>query len=419
MNFSDNRKTTRRRADARPPRILFIGHTADMGGAEFALLRLAREIDRHRFELSAVLFSDGPLAGLLKDAGVCVEVFPLSEEVLKTSRHAAASSLFRVNAVLKTIPQIARLAKFLRDGEFDLVHSNSLKAGLIGGLAARLAGRHFLWHLHDRITSDYMPGGVARAMKVAIHHLPHFVIVNSRATLDTIEPIDRSRCAVVYPGVEVDAVPRERPLRPDGALVGLIGRISSTKGQDVFLRAASQVVSRFPGARFQVIGGALFNDHPFEREVHALASSLGLASVVEFTGFVPNVAERMAALDLVVHASPTPEPFGQVAAESMAAGKPVIATRAGGIPEIVIHEETGLLVTPGDADELAEAICRLLGDRALAARLAARGRERVVECFSIQQSARQVEQVYARLLGLSEEQDVSAGTPRRHEHLAA
>ncbi len=418
MNDLGNIRFEKRDGGERLPRILFIGHTADMGGAEFALLRLAREIDCRRFELWAVLFSDGPLTEALRSAGVRVKVIPLAEEIVKTSRYAAAWGMLRMSALVKTVPYIVRLAKFMREGDFDIVHSNSLKAGLIGGLAARLAGRRIVWHLHDRIAADYMPGVVAHAMKIVIRRLPHFVVVNSRATLETIQPFDQSRCSVVYPGVELGVVTPAKSLRPNGAVIGLIGRISRTKGQDFFLRAASQVIRRFPTARFQIIGGALFNDHPFEREVHALASSLGLSSVVEFTGFVQNVKERMAALDLVVHASPTPEPFGQVAAEGMAAGKPVIATRAGGIPEIVIHEETGLLVAPGDADELAEAMCRLLGDPDLAARLAARGRERVMECFTIQRSARQIEQVYARLLGL-QEQEVCEGPRRPCEDLAA
>lgn len=393
---------------ARRTRILFVGHTGDLGGAEVALLRIVRELDRCRFDLSVVLFSDGALAGLLREAGVSVEVLPLAPRVVKTSRHATAGSVIHAGTVLLTIRYIMRFAKFMRERHFDIVHSNSLKAGVIGGLASRLAGQRHVWHLHDRIAADYMPRRVASVLGFLIRRLPQFLVVNSRATLDTVEPYDRARCAVIYPGVEVESTPCCRPLPSGGALIGLVGRISKTKGQDIFLRAAAKVSARFPGVRFQVIGGALFNDQPFEDEVHALSSSLGLDGIVEFTGFVQNVEERFAALDIVVHASPTPEPFGQVAAEGMAAGKPVIATRAGGIPEIVVHEETGLLVAPGDVDELAEAICRLLADASLASRLAARGREHVVKWFNIQRSARQIETVYAQLLGLPPGQEASA-----------
>jgi glycosyltransferase involved in cell wall biosynthesis len=324
-----------------------------------------------------------------------------------TSRHAAQAAGLRPRVAWEALRGIWRLMRLLRDEGVLLVHANSLKSGIIGGLAARLAGCRFVWHLHDRLASDYMPVRVAAVLRLLLRTLPQFVIVNSRATLETIEPFPPSRCAVVYPGV--DPWPISQVAGPrDFKLIGIVGRISRTKGQDVFLRAAARVLDRFPSARFQIIGGALFNDAPFEIEVLALAGSLGIGHAVEFTGFVSDVEPRVAALDVLVHASPTPEPFGQVVVEGMAAGKPVVATRAGGVPEIVSDEESGLLVPPGDADALAAAICRLLADPALALRLAESGRQRAIKCFGIERTARQVLEIHTRLLGVVPQSQLGA-----------
>jgi glycosyltransferase involved in cell wall biosynthesis len=329
------------------------------------------------------------------------EVLPLSEKMVGTSRYAAQGVGLRPAVAWDALRGVWRMSRWLRTQRIELVHANSLKAGIIGGFAARIAGCRFVWHLHDRLASDYLPARVAAVLRLLLRTLPHFVIVNSRATLDTIQPFPAERCAVVYPGVEVRPLSFSHALPPGNPeLVGLVGRISRTKGQDVFLRAAARVLERFPKARFQIIGGALFNDAPFESEVRALADALGIAHAVEFTGFVRDVEARLAALDVLVHASPTPEPFGQVVVEGMAAGKPVVATRAGGVPEIVSDEETGLLVPPGDVEALAAGICRLLADPELRQRLAERGRQRAVECFGIERTAQQIMEVHARLLGV-------------------
>ncbi|MEI9897862.1 MAG: glycosyltransferase family 4 protein [Chthoniobacter sp.] len=139
------------------------------------------------------------------------------------------------------------------------------------------------------------------------------------------------------------------------------GGLVQPKGQDVFVRAAAKVAKRFPKVRFQIIGGALFQNGAFEEKVWKLATELGLRKL-EFRGFCHNVVPLIRALSILVHASPIPEPFGQVVIEAMAAGKPVVATNAGGIPEIVVDGECGYLVPVGDVDAMAEKICALLAD---------------------------------------------------------
>jgi len=146
------------------------------------------------------------------------------------------------------------------------------------------------------------------------------------------------------------------------------------------------------------VGGALFGEAEYERQVRSLAESLGISSVVTFTGFRGDVPSVLADMDLIVHASTTGEPFGQVIIEGMAAGKPVIATNGGGVPEIVEDGKTGILVPMGDVQAMVEAIRRVLADPPLAEDMGARGRERVRDHFTIERKARKVEAVYQSML---------------------
>jgi glycosyltransferase involved in cell wall biosynthesis len=156
------------------------------------------------------------------------------------------------------------------------------------------------------------------------------------------------------------------------ATYGIVGRLAPWKGQHVFLRAFA---SAFPDGpeRAIVVGGALFGEDGYARELQDLAAFLGIAERVEFRGFRPDVWDELSRLDVLVHASVTPEPFGQVILEGMAAGVPVIAARAGGPAEILDDDLTGVLYKPNDPVELAGAM-RRLRDPALRDRLSAAAR---------------------------------------------
>jgi len=382
--------------------ILYVDHTAELGGAEVALIRLLAALDRTRFQPTVLLFSDGPLADRLREMAVEVQIVPLPSRLTKASRHRLASVLARPGDLVEGALHVKAVAAFMRRRRFDLVHTTSLKADIWGGLAARLAGRRLLWHVHDRIAEDYLPKMIVRLFRLLARWMPDVLMVNSRATLHTLPAVSPDRIKVVYPGVpaellETGASSSKGTGRGDQAIVGIVGRLSPTKGQDVFVRAAAKIAGRFPDVRFQIIGGALFQHDGFEAEVRALAVSLGLQNV-EFLGFCEDVPARMRALTILVHASPVPEPFGQVVVEALAAGKPVVATNAGGIPEIITDGDCGFLVPLGDPDALAEKICVLLADRDGAQAMGERGRARVAELFTAARMARNVEEFYDEVL---------------------
>lgn len=418
--------------------ILYLDHTAKLGGGEIALLDLIRALDHSRYRPVVALASDGPLAARLRDAGIDTHVLPLDTAIVETRKDSlGAGSLLRLRQVLSLVRYAIRLARWARASRVDLIHTNSLKADLYGGLAGRLARIPVVWHVRDNIDSQYLPPIVAAAFRTLARIVPREVAANSESTLRTLR-LRRGRGAVVYSGVtprpsgasstlpggagRFAPLPTPRGVETESNIhedersfsespvVALIGRIAAWKGQHVFLRAAARALARFPQTRFWVIGAPLFGEHEYEQSLHELTCDLGIENAVEFLGFRDDVADLLERIDLVVHASTLGEPFGQVVVQGMAAGKPVIATNGGALPEIVIPGETGLLVPMGDHEAMAQAIEELLADPQRAHTMGAAGRRRVQECFTIGHTVRKAQSLYDQILRVSEPNRV---VPRR------
>jgi glycosyltransferase involved in cell wall biosynthesis len=380
-----------------------------MSGGEIALLHLVQHLDRRRYTPVVVLSAEGPLLAKLVESGVETHVLPLEESVLETRKDSLERrGLLRPNAALNVVLYAWRLARFLKARNADLLHTNSLKSDVIGGIAGRLARVPVIWHIRDRIAEDYLPKPAVSAFRWMCRILPHYIITNSEATLKTLDFDIEGRTAVIHSGVTKtyvrvvhdgvgdEAVPG---LKPDHdsqktPLLGLVGRLSPWKGQHIFLEAAAEVRKHFPEARFQIIGSAMFGEEEYEAKVRKLCETLGLSDCVEFTGYRKDVPALIGQLDILVHASTTGEPFGQVVVEGMVAGKPVVATNGGGVPEIVQDGVTGWLVPMGESAPMAEAILRLLQDPERAAQMGTAGRQRVLENFTIELTAQRVQEVY-------------------------
>jgi len=386
---------------ARPspkPRILIFDHTAALGGGEIALLNLVRELRDSPFDVKVLLGSDGDLVSKLTDIGCPPDLLPMDASVVHTRKESlGAGGIMQLRKAASVAAYASRLANYLRENRIDLLHTNSLKSDVVGALAGRLARVPVLWHVRDRICTEYLPRPAVALFQALSRFLPNYIVANSAATLTTLPR--RAGSYVVHDGVEaLPPLPEIPPLSGAAPIIGLVGRITRWKGQHVFLRAAAGILKSFPNARFQIVGAALFDEKPYEAEIQALTDSLNISHAVEFTGFRPDVADLVARMDIVVHASITGEPFGQVIIEAMAAGRPVIATRGGGVPEIIIDNESGLLVPMGDADEMCRAACRLLRNPHLAREIGAAGRRRVASSFLIRHTAARMKDIYAAVL---------------------
>lgn len=343
-------------------RIVILDHSAAMSGAEIALLRLAPALGE-RYDVHVILAEDGPLVGALSRAGVSVEVLALNAQVGTTPRERAVT-LRGVPSQLGAAAYAARLARLLRRHKPDLVHGNSLKACFYGSVASRLARVPFIWHARDRVAIEYLPPAAVRVGRQLARSLPAAVIANSRDTLATLGPARRldaqSRRVVID-----DPIPQQQsaelPSPPDPFTVGMVGRITPWKGQDVFLEAFELA---FPAGeeRAVIVGAPLFGEDDFYAAIRTRWGHPPWSERVVFKGFVDDVPAELRTFSVLVHASVIPEPFGMVVVEGMAAGLPVIAADAGGPREVISDGEDGILVPPKDVQALASALRELAAD---------------------------------------------------------
>lgn len=391
----------RSKPSRRPFKVVYVDHVARMSGGEIALTRLLSALDG-AVDAHVILGEEGPLQQALENVGATVEVLPMAGHARDLRRTAVGLSPAGLTAALSTARYTLRLARRLRELEPDLVHTNSMKSGYYGSVAAWLAGVPALWHVRDRIADDYLPRPVVHLTRAALRLLPTAVVANSQATLDTTgDKVARGGYRGVVNSVvrdPLDAPAVEPPTGGPGISVAIVGRLAGWKGQDVFLRAFAELAPDYPDAAGYIIGSAMFGEDAFEASLRELRSSLGLDERVTFTGHVDDVASRLQRLTVLVHASTTPEPFGQVIVEGLAAGVPVVATRGGGPSEIITDGVNGLLVPPGDAHALAQAVRRYLDDDDFREQVRRRGLERAAD-FSPSKIGEQMVAIYAAILG--------------------
>jgi glycosyltransferase involved in cell wall biosynthesis len=337
-------------------RILAVCAVAHPGGAEIGLLRLARRLTARGHVLT--LATPGP--GPMDDAGVPT----VHIDVGGMERGAGARAV-------RSWPRARRLAR-----DADLVYLNGTVSGR---LLPGLRGRRTVLHVHDMV--DRVPRFWARA---------DAVLADSQAVADRLTGL---RADVVYCPVELDVpdVPAPWPEDPDPArpVVGFVGRLEPRKGPLDLVRAAPAIRAGAPTARIVLVG-----DDPYATDP-AYSAEVRAAAGVEHVPWVPDGAAVMRHLDVLVAPS-RQEPFGTVLAEAMAAGTPVVATRVGGLAEVVVDGVTGRLVTPGRPDELAAAVLDVLANRE---RMGAAARERA-QRFGADAYADRVEAILRRAAGL-------------------
>lgn len=355
-------------------RVLVLTHTGDVGGAERAMLRLIAASDA-RFEIGLLTLADGPLVAEARRAGVKVRVVD-GGDVVRVTRAESGRLRTLFGRATSTVSLVRRLRSAIAAADADLVVANSLKAAVLYALVPGRKPR-WVWHLHDRLAPDYLPAIVATVLR-ALARLPRAIVANSLATARTVGRGPR-RTVVAYPGVEPALFEAPERAAAPGP-VGMLGRVSATKGQSEFVAAAPLVRRRHPEAEFVIVGDALFEDRPYADALRDVIGASEARDALEWRGWTEDPGATLRGFGVFVHASPVPEPFGQVIVEAMAAGTPVIATDAGGAVEILDPDRRaepagagvrrapyGLLVRPGDSRALATAIVQFLDDPVAAA----------------------------------------------------
>jgi L-malate glycosyltransferase len=383
-------------------RVLFVNHTAEVSGGERSLLSLLPALPPS--VQATVASPPGDLTDALRAQGVAVVPIAgtagsLRLHVLHTPRALAEMSMAAV--------QVRRAAVRARA---DVVHANSIRAGLALALARPPAARV----VHVR---DVLPRGpVSNATLRAIASGADTVLANSRYTARAVlAAAPRATVEVVHNPVDLARWDPERIDREAararlgvagtrGVLLGVVAQLSPWKGQDTAIETLRLLVEQGLDAHLLLIGSAKFvarstrfDNEAFVARLRSQVARAGLDERVEWLGEREDVPELVRALDVLLLPS-REEPFGRALIEAMALRVPVIATSVGGPPEIICDGEQGYLLAPDQPAAWAQAVARIAGDPQLARAMGRAGRERAESAFSAERHAASVLESYARAL---------------------
>jgi glycosyltransferase involved in cell wall biosynthesis len=386
-------------------RILFIEGNLDgtIGGSFYSLLFLAKNLDRSRFHATVIFPVPNELIPTYEAAGIRVFVRPNTPPFHLRRRWLDRLVARPVNLLIAFVVEPLRLAKICRDRHVDLVHLNNTVTGnlpwMIGAWLARVP-----CVTHERGINPSIPPRARFCSRFL-----DAVICISDAVRGTVESLKlRPRLVTIANGLDARemsvatdpaAIRAEFGLSPDRPLIGMVGNLRAWKGQETVVRAVALLRRKHPDIACLLIGECASGHSTFRARLEQLIDDEGVRGNVIVTGYRANVADYVNALEVVVHASVRPEPFGRVLLEAMALSKPLVASRGGAAPEIVADGRTGLLATPGDAADFAGKIGRLLDDSVSRERFGKAGFARLREEFGIERNVRLTQDLYEEILG--------------------
>jgi len=407
------------------PRVLLIDFAPSPGGSVVSLYGLVRELQQSEYEPQVLLASCNPNVNRFRQLPVQVHTLDVRQGVGQTYagpveglRRSSVAARLRHSHLLapawhsggnivrlwrRTLPWARRVRELASQESTRLIHCNdTLSVSQIGILAARQANLPCICHV--RRFDQFGP--FERWLAGSVQH----IVFNSRATRQhlvdqggTLLPL-----SVVHNGISLEEFSQqtegqelrdELDIPADAPVVGILGRLVEWKGHSLYLQAMTQVKQIIPNVHGLIVGGPEVTNPRLGEELKAQATSLGIDQQVRFAGHRTDIAQVLASMDVLAHTSTAPEPFGRVLIEAMAMGLPVVASDAGGVPEIVIPGETGFLVPLGDAQGTASAILDLLKNPDHARKMGASGRRRVESHFTMQHHVNQITAIYRELLG--------------------
>ena len=381
-------------------RILSVNNTADIYGSARCMERVFGRFAKDGHEVHAVLPKHGPLVQLLESKGIRVHI----HRHLAIIERSQFRSLFGVLKFLFFYPiSVIWLGALILRLRINLVHSN-VAVMPTPAMAALLTGRPHVWHVRE-LLSEF--GSLWLPYQHYMHALSAAIIAISYCTRDSFSPQLRDKVRVIYDGLDASTTTPDpvkvkafREQFPEKMLVGVVGRIKlHRKGQEVLVGAADLLRRHYPHVHYAIVGSAAPGNEGHEARLRDLIMRAGLQDTVTMTGENQDSASVFAAFDIAVVPSVQAEPFGCVVIEAMAVGTPVAGSNNGGIAEQIVDGESGLLFSPGSAEDLAEALHRFLSDPALRRSVSQAGLFRVQKHFSLEETYRTMATLFNGLAG--------------------
>jgi glycosyltransferase involved in cell wall biosynthesis len=377
--------------------VLFVPYVCDLLGSERSLFTLVSALQSSAHIRPVVLLPrEGPLTALIRDAGIHVMVHRYSAWIGKGKRISGAVKRSIVNVI--ALIQVYRKIGSLKP---DIIYTNTL-ATPFGAMISLLFGIPHIWHAREFVHEDLQwYYDIGTGLSMALVKRSDKIICNSRAVKEKLEKaINRDIFQVVYNGFRFDEKDTcfdgtmydkyENCVSRDGVITLLmIGSIHPGKGQEDAVRALSVLLSRGYDVQLSIAGSG---ENEYISFLKSLSKQLEVEDRIRWHGFLDDLTPLLAEAALLLICSRS-EAFGRVAVEALSAGTPVVGTRSGGLPEIIEDNVTGLLYQPGNHQEMAGQIERLLINRELYLDIMRRGRQSVIARFTVDQYVSGVERI--------------------------
>jgi len=368
--------------------VLYVNRIAEIGGAEVSLLNLVQEIQKYDYTPVVVLGSYGPLCKRLKKLNIKIYIYPLGFPHLKNPIPFLKSLLF--------------LYHIIKTEKVQLIHSNTLWDNQYGVLSAKLSGIPHILHVRGFPEQ--------KASWKSLYNMGSLAICNSEDTKRTFSKYGgfRKRTEVVYNAVDTERFipdPKSRQnvrqrygFDKTDVVMGVAGRLSEEKGQLFLLKTLLPMLKS--NANFKVLIAGDAKIHPgstYPDKIMTFIRQNSLEENVIMAGYIEDMNGFYNALDLFLLPS-FREPFGRVLIEAMATETPIIASRVGGVPEVVDHEINGCLINPHDADNWRQCIDKLINNKSLRVQLGKAGRMKVLKKFTSEKVTSQIVAIYRDLM---------------------
>ncbi|NET72290.1 MAG: glycosyltransferase family 4 protein [Sphaerospermopsis sp. SIO1G2] len=388
-------------------KIVFVNPVGVIGGAERAILTIMDALIKTNtdIKISLIVGTDGPMIAEANKLGVEVQLLQLPTEFNQLGDSSLKGNS-KIIGRLKLLLQLSSLApslwQYLRKFrqtikllQPDIIHTNGIKANLITSLAG-VKNIPIIWHIQDFYGSRPL---VAQLLKFASQRATKAIAISQAISEDVKKTLPGLPVEVIYSAIDINYFSPINSPANDPIKIGLVATFARWKGHDIFLEAGSEIMKTHPNLNIQfcIVGGAIYKTRGSqfsEQELRQKAKDLDIANNVEFLGFQQDIVQAYRNLDIVVHGSTQPEPFGLAIVEAMSCGKPVIVSQAGGAAELFTHNYDAIGVPPGQPKTLASAILDLVEHPEKRHQLSVQARQTVQQRFSHERLGKQILAVY-------------------------
>lgn len=355
--------------------IIFVDHTAKLGGAQLSLLDIIKHFKK---EADVLLFGEGEFRALVEREGANVDTYDLDKILYPLKRNVKIGQIIRVSwDLLKSLKTIRSKLR-----AYDIVYTNSFKSFIISFLSVYSINNKVILHIRDALTEENFSLVVIKIVIFLSKFKKVSVIANSNYSKECFVSAggNEESCTVILNAI--DPIPFY-PVAPttfsDEVKILSLGRISPWKGQHIVIEA----IRNIPNVVLRIVGSPNFGEDDYYQYIKKLVSDYGMTSRVEFVPFSLDVIGQLSWSNIFIHSATSPEPFGHVVVEAMMAERIVIASAMGGVLEIITDSNYGVLVDAKNAEEVREAIIKIIDNPEHYLRVAAQGRDYAVDNFSL------------------------------------